>query len=138
VPEIDLLFRSLSALCSSQHDTAIKLLTADAGKDAKSVNVLLCYLHANEAKLATLQTALAPFVSHVTPVQQLRQDCNTQLVIKTYKIAPGELQLAFPHLSDSSAATAGASAEPKQDVSLQYPSQDPLLLAVIGRISHKI
>jgi len=41
------------------------------------------------------------------------------LFLQTFKISPSELQVAFPHLADQ-------------------PSQDPLLLAVIGRITTKI
>ncbi len=73
-------------------------------------------------------------------MSDLRAHCDTAAICKAYKIAPSELQLAFPHLQppskdDGVTATAADDAETWQQ---QHPSQDPLLLAIIGRISIKI
>jgi hypothetical protein len=121
--------------------------------DASAVRVCICWL----LQLSALQTALAPLSSLVQPLPSLRSHCALDKLTKLFKIQPSELQLAFPHFSatatpanDANAAAAAAAAvsiappaalgaPPAAGVDVrQFPAQDPLLLAVIGRISTKI
>jgi len=112
-------------------------------------------------QLSALQTALAPLSALVQPLSSLRSHCALDKLTKLFKIQPSELQLAFPHFSatttaaaapanDANAAAAASAAvtiaspaapgaPPAAGVDVrQFPAQDPLLLAVIGRISTKI
>jgi hypothetical protein len=106
-------------------------------------------------QLSALQTALAPLSALAQPLSSLRSHCALDKLTKLFKIQPSELQLAFPHFSatatpanDANAAAAAVAtiappaapgAPPAAGVDVrQFPAQDPLLLAVIGRISTKI
>jgi len=68
---------------STHFQTSIDFLMAKPGTDDKiKHSVVVACLHADEQKVASLESLITPLSSHLTPLSQLRQHCNVAALTK--------------------------------------------------------